>query len=194
MCVCVCHWPNLKHSSCACTHTHTYIYLYMYTYISNIYTHKWILYVSMQLLLCWLAQWLRMTKRLVEVMWRLLSLWLCCLPPSSFRNSVATTQKPAYSKRTYKEPKHLDDLSNVTELPTQGELPDGHTHVKQINVIISHCSGWMVTKYLTQQTAARVRRCLRKSRAPGTAPWWGWENREVPDKAGKEKLLLERKM
>ncbi|KAI4581909.1 hypothetical protein MJG53_009434 [Ovis ammon polii x Ovis aries] len=56
------------------------------------------------------------------------------------RNSVAIAQKQGYSHRTYKQRKHLDDLSNVTELPTQGELPDEHTHVKQINVIISHCS------------------------------------------------------
>ena len=145
--------------------------------------------ISTQLLLCWLAQWLRMTKRLVEVMWSLLSLWLCCLPPAAFRNSVATAQKQGYSDRTYKEPKHLDGLSNVMELPTQGELTDEHTHVKQINVIVSHCSGWAVTKYLTQQPAARVR-----GRALGTAAWRGWENREAPEKAGKEKLLLEQKM
>ena len=172
------------------THTHTHIYLhikYIYTYMDIICIHA-----ATPVLIGSMTQDDQKTSH--QVMWRLLSLWLCCLPPSSFRNSGAIAQKPGYSKRTYKEPKHLDDLSNVTELPTQGELPDGHTHMKQINVIISHCSGWAVIKYLTQQTAARVRCCLRKSRAPGTAPWWGWENREVPEKAGKEKLLLERKM
>lgn len=128
----------------------------------------------MQLLLCWLAQWLRMTKRWQK--WRLLSLWLCCLPPATFRNSVAIAQKQGYSHRTYKQRKHLDDLSNVTELPTQGELPDEHTHVKQINVIISHCSEWAVTKYLTQQPAARGAEHLAL----------------LPDKAGRTGKCLRR--
>lgn len=138
--------------------------------------------ISMQLLLCWLAQWLRVTKRLVEVMWSLLSLWLCCLPPATFRNSVATAQKQGYSDRTYKEVKAPGGPEQCHGAPNP-RWADRWAHPREANQCYHKPLFWVSSHQILDTATSSQSEgqstwhcCLTRLGEQGSA-WEGWKRK-----------------